>query len=139
MRELTKIMIEKYALTKLKYDFMGYDFDYLNQLSFHHLILSKQICRSYGYGDGYYIWNGAILRKDTSHDYLHTIAKYDMERFVAITSELIDENVKGYLDSKNINYIDDILNSFEREYSGVRTNKGVLIVKEKYTRRRKNY
>ena len=33
MREVTKLMIKKYALTKLKYDFMGYGFNQPSQLS----------------------------------------------------------------------------------------------------------
>lgn len=34
MREISSIMIKKYALNKLKYDFMGYEFTNTNQLSF---------------------------------------------------------------------------------------------------------
>ena len=48
---------------------------------------------------------------------------------------MIDENIKGYLDMENIRYIDDVLNEFEREYSGKYTKKGYPIVKEEYTRR----
>ena len=137
MREITKLMIKKYALMKLKYDFMGYEFNNTSQLSFHHLIIPHRFCPEQGFGDGYYIWNGAILRQNTAHDYLHVIENRDLDMFNAITSEMIDENVKGYLDETNLRAIDDILTQFEKEYCGARTKKGKPLIKEVYTRRRK--
>ena len=53
-------MIKKYALMKLKYDFMGYTFSNSSQLSFHHLIVPRRLCKKEGLGDGFYEWNGAI-------------------------------------------------------------------------------
>ena len=135
MREITKIMYKKYALNKLKYDFMGYEFQRPEQLSFHHLIVPHRLCKAKGLGEGYLEWNGAILRQNTAHDYLHTIEKYDLDMFNAINSEMIDENIKGYLDMDNIRAIDDILRCFEREYYGTRSKKGYPIVREEYTRR----
>ena len=135
MREITRIMIKKYALNKLKYDFMGYTFNNTSQLSFHHLIVPRRLCQKEGLGEGYLEWNGAILRQSTSHDYLHIIERYDLDMFNAITSEMIDENLKGYLDVENLKYIDDILRCFEREYCGCRTKKGNLIIKPEYTKR----
>lgn len=135
MREITKIMIKKYALMKLKLDFMGYQFKDSRQLSFHHLIIPRRLCSIYNLGQGYYEWNGAILRQDTAHDYLHTIERYDLDMFNAITSEMIDENIKGYLDLKNIKAIDDVLNQFEREYCGLRTKNNHLVIKEEYVKR----
>lgn len=135
MRELTRIMIKKYALNKLKYDFMGYQFQNYNQLSFHHLIVPHRLCKLQGLGEGYLEWNGAILRQNTAHDYLHIIERYNLDMFNAITSEMIDENIKGYLDMQNLIYIDDILKCFEREYCGQRTKKGHPLIKEEYTRR----
>ena len=135
MKEITKLMIKKYALMKLKYDFMGYEFQRSNQLSFHHLIVTKRYCKQEGLGAGYLNWNGAILRQDTSHDYLHIIERYDPEIFELITSEMIDENLKGRLDMENIKAIDDLLSYFEREHCSDRTKKGNLIIKPEYTRR----
>ena len=135
MREVTKLMIQKYALMKLKYDFMGYEFSRPNQLSFHHLIVPHRLSKEKGIGEGYLMWNGAILRQDTAHDYLHTIEKYDYDMFSAITSEMIDENIKGHLDMVNLICTIDILTQFEKEYCGCRTKKGHPIIKEEYTRR----
>lgn len=136
MKEITRIMIKKYALQKLKYDFMGYDFNSQEQLSFHHLIVPKRLCRQEGLGDGYLEWNGAILRQATSHDYLHAIEQYDRDMFEAITDEMIEENEQSYLDIKNIRAINDVLTQFEREYCGARTKQGKLLIKESYTKRR---
>ena len=135
MREITKIMIKKYALNKLKYDFMGYPFTDYSQLSFHHLIIPHRLSKKQGIGDGYLEWNGAILRQNTSHNYLHVIERYELDMFNAITSEMIDENIKGYLDMQNLKNIDDILKNFEREFCGTRTKKGGPIIKPEYTRR----
>lgn len=136
MRDITKLMIAKYQLLELKYDFMGYEFKKEKDLSFHHLIVPKRICKVQNIGEeGYLEWNGAILRQQTAHNYLHIIERYDRDMFNAITLQMIDENIKGYLDLKNIRYIDDVLHSFEKEYSGARTKHGDPLIKEEYTRR----
>ena len=136
MRDITKLMILKYKLLDLKYDFMGYEFNKEKELSFHHLIVPKRICKVQRItDDGYLEWNGAILKMKTSHQYLHVIERYDRDMFNAITLQMIDENLKGYLDTNNIKYIDDVLKCFEREYSGARTKHGDPLIKEEYTRR----
>lgn len=135
MREITKEMILAYKLKKLGYDFMGFSFKKTSELSFHHLIVAHRYCKERGLGEGYLWWNGAILKQSTSHEYLHIIESKDLDRFLAITSELIDENIKGYLDQENLLAIDDILNSFEKEYCGARTKKGYPLIKEEYTQR----
>ena len=130
-------MINDFKLKKLKYDFAGYTFDRTNHLSFHHLIIPKRECiRLHIPSEGYIYQNGAILRQNTSHDYLHTIENYDYDRFLAITSELIDENILGELSIENLRRIRDILISFEREYSNERSKSGNLIIKESYVRDR---
>ena len=135
MREITKEMIVAYKLKKLGYDFMGFEFNRPQQLSFHHLIVPHRHCKENGLGEGYLWWNGAILRQNTSHEYLHIIEAKDLDRFNAITSEMIDQNVKGYLDIYNIKKIDDILYGFEKEYQDKLNKKGKKIIKEEYTRR----
>lgn len=135
MKEITKQIIKDFKIMKLGYDFMGYKVDRKESLSFHHLIIPYRDCKSFGLGEGYLYWNGAILRQNTSHDYLHLIESKDYELFLAITSEMIDENVKGYLEMQNIRYIDDCLTYFEREHCSDRGKKGKLLIKEEYTRR----
>lgn len=136
MRDITKLMILKYNLLELKYDFMGYEFKNNSELSFHHLIIPRRRCSIEKIPFcGYVMWNGAILRQNTAHDYLHTVERYNPEMFYAITSEMVDENLKGYLDLENIKAIDDILSQFEKEYCGARTKHGNPLIKEEYTRR----
>ena len=136
MKEISKIMYKKYALNKLKYDFAGYVFNRPEEISFHHLIVAHRYCKQQGLGEGYYEWNGALLVQKTAHDYAHIVERYDPDMFNAITSEMIDENIKGYLDIENLKAIDDILNCFEREYCGARTKKGHLLIKPEYVEQR---
>ena len=135
MRAITKQMIKHYKIMKLKIDFMGYEVSKINTLSFHHLIVPHRNCKTFGLGEGYVWWNGAILNQSTSHDYLHLIEVKDYDMFLAITSEMIDENVKGYLDKENLLRIRDILEQFEREHCSDRGKKGNLLIKDSYLRR----
>ena len=137
MKEITKLMVKKYELMKLGYDFMGYDIINKNNLSFHHLIIPHRDCRALGLGEGYLEWNGAILNQNTSHNYLHLIEAKDYDMFLAITNELIDENIKGHLDIDNLRRIHDILGCFEREHINDKSKKGKILIKQEYMRRRK--
>ena len=97
MKPVTREMVKMYELRKLGFDFMGYNIHNINDVSFHHLIVPKRDCKSRGFGDGYYLWNGAILVQDTSHDYLHAIESVDREMFGAITQIMIQQNLNGNL------------------------------------------
>jgi len=132
VREITSNMIEDFHIDKLGYDFMGYKFKNPRELSFHHLIVAKQYCDSLGLGDGYYRWNGAILKRSTSHDYLHLIQRIDDDIFLAITSEMIDENIKGELSIQNLRRIRDLLLYFENRYKERENKKGIKIIKKEY-------
>ena len=135
MREITRKMIEYYKIMKLGYDFMGYPALKKNTLSFHHLIVPKCQCQQNGLGEGYLWWNGAILNQPTSHEYLHLIEAKDYDMFLAITSEMIDENIKGYIDRENLLRIRDVLEQFEREHCSDRGKKGNLLIKDTYLKR----
>lgn len=130
MKEITKHMIKDFNIKKLGYDFMGYENQKGDIYTFHHLIIPR---RDGGPSEK---WNGAVILT-TPHQYLHVIEYKDYEVFAAITSEMIDMNLKGYLDKDNIRYIDSCLNYFEREFSGARTSKGKSLIKPEYVRRRK--
>lgn len=142
MKYVTKLMVNEFKIRKLKMDFMGYEVERNDGLSFHHLIIPHRDCKELGLGEGYLRWNGAILTQNNgykgsnSHDYLHIIEKYDPEIFCLITSEMIDENIKGRLDRDNLLRIKALLEYFEREYSNKRTKNGNLIVKEEYVLKR---
>lgn len=138
MKEITKQMIKDFRITKLGYDFMGYNVDKNASLSFHHLIIPHRDCKARGLGEGYLYWNGAILRQNTSHDYLHLIESKDYDIFLAITSEMIDENIKGRLDIDNLKRIHDLLLYFEREHDHDTSKKGKLLIKREFVTGRVN-
>lgn len=131
MKQVTKLMINEFKIKQLGFDFMGFSLERGDIYTFHHLIIPNRK------GGPFSRNNGAILCGRSSHPYLHTIEAKDYDMFAYITSEMIDENIKGYLDPKNIKNIHEVLALFEREHSGDRTKKGHPLIKECYTRRRK--
>lgn len=128
MKEITKLMIREFKIKELGYDFMGYSLQKNDLYTFHHLIVPNRN------GGPYARWNGAILFS-TPHQYLHSIEAKDYDRFCYLTSEMIDMNVKCYLDIENLRHIHDCLDSFEKEHSSDITSKGKILIKEEYTRR----
>ena len=138
MKEITKIMVNDFKIMKLGYDFLGYKVNRKQDLSFHHLIIQRRHCKEAGLGEGYLYWNGAILRQNTSHDYLHLIENIDPEIFYELTSEMIDENIKGRLDIDNLKRIHDLLLYFEREHDHDTSKKGKLLIKREFVTGRVN-
>ena len=138
MKEITKIMINDFKIMKLGMDFMGYHVNRKQDLSYHHLIIQRRHCKEAGLGEGYLYWNGAILRQDTSHAYVHVIEKIDPDIFYELTSEMIDENIKGRLDIDNLKRIHDLLLYFEREHDHDTSKKGKLLIKREFVTGRVN-
>lgn len=132
MKQVTHEMIEIFKINKLKYDFMGYTFKRTNELSFHHLVVPKRECKAQGLGDGYLFWNGAILKQDTSHDYLHIIERIDRKCFEKITEILIYENQMKKLDKESLIRIRELLLGFEERYKYEETKGGRRLIKSQY-------
>lgn len=130
-------MINEFKIYQLGHDFMGYKVQKNEGLSFHHLIVAHRDCKKMGIeADGYLWWNGSILKQTTSHDYLHLIERIDPEIFYLITSEMIDENIKGRLDRENLLKIRDLLEYFEREHCADHTKKGRSLINPQYVETR---
>ncbi len=110
MKEPGVNLIEKFHIQEGNLDFMGYEPKENEILTFHHLIIPS--CRKGPYEE----CNGVILCGRSSHPYLHIIEGTDYDMFLAITSEMLDELIKEYLDRENLLRIRDILNCFEKEY-----------------------
>ena len=127
-------MINEYNLKKLGYDFMGFKFDRVGELSFHHLLIPHRSCKGIE-RDGYVKWNGAILVQETSHEYLHTIEQYDRDRFEYITERMRQMNVNGKLDMYNLERIEQALRVFETEYKDLTSKSGKVLIKDKYFNR----
>lgn len=136
-KDVTRLMIKVFKLKELGYDFMGYDFLDVKDLSFHHLIVARKDCTLLGIGDGYVFWNGAILARKTSHEYLHLVERLDRDRFNYISGLLIDENVRNQIVYANLVKISECLDGFEQEYSGKHNpDNNKVYIKKEYTRRR---
>src|SRR5574344_668673 len=130
MKEITREMIKTFKLNKLGYDQMGYTFNNTKQLSYHHMTIANKD------GGPMTFENGAILRQNTSHDYLHRINLVDPEIFYLITSELIDENIKRRVDKENLKKIRDLILYLEREHDHDYNKKGNLWRRREYVKKR---
>lgn len=133
MREVTFNMINEFKINELNRDFMGYSLEKGDIWTFHHVIIPARN------GGPYARWNGAILAGKSSHPYLHVIEAYDYEKFLDITSELIDINHKGFIDTYNVMIIDEILKEFEFKHQNSYTRKGKKLIKDIYLRRNVNF
>lgn len=129
MKEVTKHMISDFKIKELGYDFMGYHLNKEDPITFHHLIVPS--CKK----GPIERWNGALLNGDTAHPYLHLIESVDYEVFCNITTEMIDMNIKGYLDLENIYHIHKLLCAFEQAHNEDEGKIGKNLQKEKYKRR----
>jgi len=130
MKSITRDMIRVYNIKKVGVDFMGYTFKSTESLSFHHLLIPAR------FGGKEEIQNGAVLNGRTSHPYLHLIEYKDPEIFYLITSEMLDQNIKGRIDIENLRYIRDLLLYFEKEHGDDTTKKGKRLIKWEYKNER---
>ena len=118
-------MINEFKIREIGCDFMGYKLQKQDSLTFHHLIIPRRN------GGKITRQNGAIIQR-TPHDYLHLIERIDYDTFCYLTSEMIDMNIKGYLDPENLANIQEILEDFEIRYEGKTGKKGKILIKEEY-------
>lgn len=128
LKEVTKLMINEFKIKEIGHDFMGYSLQKGDIYTFHHLIIPNRN------GGPYARWNGAILFS-TPHQYLHLIESIDEQYFAYITSEMIDMNVKGFLDERNVEEIHNILCEFEHRYGRGYSKKGKRLIKDEYLHR----
>ncbi len=128
MKTITRLMINEFKIDQLGYDFMGYSINKQNA-SYHHLIMPRRLHGPMNRE------NGAILNGLTAHPYLHRIEAIDLEIFNLITSEMVDENIKGRIDIENLRKINDLLLFFEKEHSADITKSGQPLIKDIYTKR----
>ena len=132
MRAITQKMMKDFKIMELGYDMMGYTVEKETQLSFHHLIIPRRNSKIMGIGDGYLYWNGSILRQNTAHNYLHIIERLEPELFYLISSEILDEKIKGKIDRENLVRIREILLYFENKHKEDTCSTGALLLKRKF-------
>ena len=132
MKQVTEELIRDFKIMELGYDMMGYKVEKETQLSFHHLLIARRYSRAMGIGDGYLYWNGSILRQNTAHNYLHIIERLEPELFYLISSEILDEKIKGKIDRENLIRIREILLYFENKHKEDVCSTGALLLKKKF-------
>lgn len=127
---MTKLKIkiyDKYNLDDLRYDFMGYYFNNIKELTYHH-IQPKNL------GGKTTFDNGALLIRP-SHNYIHTIEDIDFKLFIELSQELKREHKDG-ITKERLLVIRQILEFFEEKYKNSYARNGTPLIKEEYVRRR---
>ncbi len=120
-----KNLIENFNLTDIGYDFMGYPFKRVEDLSYHHIIpLDK--------GGTNEPENGAVLVRNVSHSYLHLIEKYDRKRFNRINDLLRELNENGRMNADILESIEKELRDFEKRYDNTHPKHRAFVVKDCY-------
>lgn len=132
MKHITQLMVNEFKIKEVGCDFMGYKLQKADSLTFHHLIIPRRN------GGRITRQNGAIIQR-MPHDYLHLIERIDYDTFCYLTSEMIDMNIKGYLDPENLAQIDLLLQQFEAEHKHDTTKKGKRLIKREYIEGRINW
>ena len=113
-----------------KYDFMGYTFNSIRDLSYHHIIKRSE-------GGQKTFDNGALLVGDTSHPYLHVIESKDYEMYAYINFILKEINNQQRPPTRDqLISIRKILLEFEDKYKDEYTSKGKILIKSSYLDRR---
>lgn len=128
MGSITNKLFNDFELYKLGYDFMGYYFDDKKQISYHHI-------QPRHYKGKTTYKNGALLVRETSHNYIHVIEEYEFRLFIELSQELIAEHKDG-ITKEHLLAIRQMLEYFEGRYKDMYTKRGGLIVKDEYIRRR---
>ena len=131
MKEITREMIRVYKPKGI--DWMGYDINSIRDLTYHH-IQKKE------HGGPFTLDNGALLRGDTSHEYLHIIEYKDLDMYLYINNILKQINDQRARPTKQqLLAIRDVLLQFEREHDTETNSKGKLLIKQRYIKNRNNW
>ena len=131
MKGITREMIRIYKPKGI--DWMGYDINSIRDLTYHH-IQKKE------HGGPFTFDNGALLRGDTSHEYLHIIEYNDLDMYLYINNILKQINDQRARPTKQqLLAIRDVLLQFEREHDTETNSKGKLLIKQQYIKNRNNW
>lgn len=128
---MKSIIIDMRNIYRLRgYDFLGYTYRNVSELSFHHITKKCD-------GGEMSIDNGALLNKETSHPYLHLIEFKEFDIYVAI-NEIIREitQQRKHPTTEQLKRIRALLLEFEALHIDDVNNKGNKIIKKQYIDRR---
>lgn len=129
MGRLNNRLYYNFKINELGHDFMGYVFDDKKELTYHH-IQPKQYAGQTTYE------NGALLCRETSHNYIHIIEGIDFKVFIELSQILRDEQAQGKITREHLFEIQQVLEYFETKHDHEYTKRGVPIIKEEFVRRR---
>lgn len=135
MGTVTKQLLKTYNIKQGGLDFMGYKVDKLQNVSYHHLLIPARQGGEKSFANGCILMQGQGFNDSNSHDYLHLIERFDYELFCHITSEILDQKIKGYLDLYNLRKIHSLLEYFESEDLNMVNSRGKLLLKPNYLKR----
>jgi hypothetical protein len=129
MKPVTRELIYLYHPREI--DWMGYELRSITDLTYHHIVKKE-------HGGKLTLDNGALLRGDTAHEYLHIIEGKDLDMYIYINNLLKTINTQGYNPTKRqLLAVRAILEQFEREHCSDRTSKGKPLIRTKYIEGRK--
>ena len=121
MSDTLKIMLRLWKVETM--DWLGYD--NLERYSYHHIKKKSD-------GGKTTIENGAILHQ-SSHQYLHTIEFYDLERYIFLNNILKAINKQRSMPSiEQLKEIKLVLLGFQNEFENKLTSRNKLIIKNEY-------
>lgn len=128
---VSQIISDMREIYRIKhYDFMGYTFRTVNDLSYHHIIKKSD-------GGPKTIENGALLVKDTSHPYLHIIEDREFEIYNYINNILLEINRQQKPPTKEqLLAIREALYEFEAKHKQDISSSGKLLIRRHYIDRR---
>ena len=124
MRDETKKLVDFYGIDD-GLDWLNFPIIRSRELQFHHIKKKSQ-------GGKMELKNGAILT-ETAHRFLHTIERYDIEIYNAITKMF-----KLYVKQKSAPTVEqrklmqELLNRFYIKHANTKTKKGKPIIKERF-------
>lgn len=121
MSDTLKIMLRLWKVETM--DWLGYD--NLERYSYHHIKKKSD-------GGKTTIENGAILHQ-SSHQYLHTIEFYDLERYIFLNNILKAINKQRNMPSiEQLKEIKLVLLGFQNEFESKLSSRNKLIIKNEY-------
>lgn len=123
MSDILRVMIKIWDMTTI--DWLGYDNE--EKYSYHHIIKK---CN--GGNKLPPISNGSVLHL-SSHQYLHTIEHYDLDKYIFLNNILRQVNEQKYMTTKEqLKQIRYVLLEFQREYEGKTSSRDKPIIKKEY-------
>lgn len=121
MKSILCVMLKIWDMNTM--DWMGYD--NLERYSFHHLTKKCD-------GGEKEIKNGAVLHQG-SHQYLHTIEHYDLDKYLFLNGILRQINEQRTpVSIEQLKQIKYVLKEFQNEYEGKVSSRDKPIIKKEY-------